>query len=114
MKPLTRMYGFFDGEDVTRFCVPKLLEISMTSGAFQVGEVVKGYNRSLGMQQASPWVNAAEPTITFRVAQSNHKQGPYNVPTKVYPENPYDNTPLSSSYGSTSTILNVDTYSLSQ
>ena len=42
MKPLTRMYAFFDGEDVTRFCVPKLLEISMISGSFTVGETVTG------------------------------------------------------------------------
>ena len=24
-----KCYGFFDGEDVTKYCVPKLLEISM-------------------------------------------------------------------------------------
>ena len=24
MKPLTRMYGFFDGVDVTKYCVPKI------------------------------------------------------------------------------------------
>ena len=114
MKPLTRMYGFFDGEDITRFCVPKLLEISMTSGAFQVGEVVKGYLRPIGLNPDGPWTQGATPTIVFRVAQSNHKKGPYNVPTKVYPENPYDGTPLSASYSSTSNVLNVDTYSLSQ
>ena len=36
MKPLTQMYGFFDGEDVTKYCVPKLLHISMISGTFEV------------------------------------------------------------------------------
>ena len=30
MKPLTRMHAFFDGEQVDKYCVPKLLEISMT------------------------------------------------------------------------------------
>ena len=114
MKPLTRMYAFFDGEDVTRFCVPKLLEISMTSGSFQVGEVVKGYIRPIGLNPTTPWSQGMDPTIVFRVAQSNHKSGPYNVPTTVYPENPYDSTALASSYSSTSTVLNVDTYSLSQ
>jgi len=114
MKPLTRMYAFFDGEDVTRFCVPKLLEISMTSGSFQVGETVKGYLRPTGLNPVGPWSQGIDPTITFRVAQSNHKEGPYNVPTKVYPENPYDGTPLSASYASTATVLNIDTYSLSQ
>ena len=114
MKPLTRIYAFFDGEDVSRFCVPKLLEISMTSGSFQVGEVIKGYIRPIGLNPVGSWSQGMDPTITFRAAQSNHKEGPYNAPTKVYPENPYDNTPLSSSYASTSTVLNVDTYSLSQ
>ena len=40
MKPLTRMYGFFDGEDVSKYCVPKLLEVTMDSGTFQVGETI--------------------------------------------------------------------------
>ena len=34
VKPLTRLYAFFDGVDVTRYCVPKLLEITMLSGVF--------------------------------------------------------------------------------
>ena len=42
MKPNTQLYGFFDNVDVNQFCVPKLLEISMTSGVFQVGETVWG------------------------------------------------------------------------
>ena len=32
--PLSTMYAFFDGVDVTKYCVPKLLEISMVSGTF--------------------------------------------------------------------------------
>ena len=51
MKPLTRMYAFFDGEDVTRFCVPKLLEISMVSGTFTVGETVTGRMNRTGLDQ---------------------------------------------------------------
>ena len=38
VKPLTQLYGFMDGQNVTKFCVPKLLDITMTSGTFQVGE----------------------------------------------------------------------------
>ncbi len=114
MKPLTRIYAFFDGEDVTRFCVPKLLEINMVSGAFQVGETVKGYIISSGLNPVTPWSQGNDPTIIFRAAQLNHKEGPYNAPTKIYPESPYEGTPLSASYASTSTILNVDTYSLAQ
>ena len=53
------------------------------------------------------------PQIRFRVAQSNHKEGPYNVPTKTFRDNPYTNQSISSSYSSTSDLLNVDTYSLS-
>ena len=74
MKPLTRMYAFFDGVDITRFCVPKLLEISMTSGTFQVGETVEGVMLRTGLSEENGETSAA---ITFRVAQSNHKEGPY-------------------------------------
>ena len=42
MKPYNRCYGFFDGVDVTNFCVPKLIEIEMLSGTFRVGENVRG------------------------------------------------------------------------
>ena len=42
MKPNTQLYSFFDGVDVTDFCTPKLLEISMTEGTFQIGENVIG------------------------------------------------------------------------
>jgi len=106
VKPLTRIYSFFDSQDVSEFCVPKLLEIGMIEGTFQVGETVQGT-----VQNNS---NGSGPTniITFRVAQINHKEGEYNVPTKTYPDNPYTLQPLSSIYSSTSTLLNVDTFSL--
>ena len=109
MKPLTRMYAFFDGEDVTRFCVPKLLEISMVSGTFTVGETVTGRMNRTGLDQD---IANTQASITFRVAQSNHREGPYDVPTATFRDNPYKNTPLSGSYSSTSEILNVDTFSL--
>ena len=110
LKPLTQIYAFFDGVDVTRYCVPKLLEISMISGTFEVGEKViatvqnTGLNPSLGQNSAR---------ISFRVAQSNHKEGPYNAATTTYPSNPYTGQILQSTYSSTSNILNVDTFSLS-
>lgn len=109
-KPLTQLYGFFDGVDVTRFCVPKLLEISMISGSFEVGESVIGVSQNSGFApNSSPQSNAR---ITFRVAQSNHKEGPYNAPTSTFPFNPYNSEILSASYSSTSSILNIDTFSL--
>ncbi|NBO99033.1 MAG: DUF4815 domain-containing protein [Proteobacteria bacterium] len=110
LKPLTQIYAFFDGVNVTKYCVPKLLEISMISGTFAVGEKViatvqnTGLNPSLGQDLAR---------ISFRVAQSNHKEGPYNAATTTYPNNPYTGQILQSTYSSTSNILNVDTFSLS-
>ena len=47
----------------------------MTNGVFQTGETVKGT------------VNNNE--FSFRLASPNHKEGPYNAPTKVATLNPY-------------------------
>ena len=110
LKPLTRVYAFFDGVDVSKFCVPKLLEISMTSGVFEVGELVEGVLQRTGLDEDTA---STSPRISFRVAQLNHKEGPYNSPTKVFRENPYTNNTLPSTYSSTSSIMNVDTFSLS-
>lgn len=110
LKPLTQIYAFFDGVDVTRYCVPKLLEISMISGVFEVGEKVIGTIQSTGLN-----LNIGQDVakISFRVAQSNHREGPYNAASIVYPNNPYTGQTLQPSYSSTSNILNVDTFSLS-
>lgn len=110
MLPNSQIYAFFDGIDVTKFCTPKLVEISMISGTFQVGEEVVGTVRS----NASTTFEASQARINFRVAQSNHKFGPYNAPTKTYTINPYvsGNQIIPSIYSSTSTILNIDTASL--
>ena len=110
VKPLTRLYSFFDGVDVTKYCIPKLLEISMISGVFEVGETVTGIVNQTGL---GPNLSNETPRITFRVAQSDHKEGPYNIPNTTFPENPYTNQVLSSTYSSTSDILNIDTFSLS-
>jgi hypothetical protein len=139
VKPLTQLYAFFDGVDVTKYCVPKLLEINMLSGVFEVGENVIGSVNAIGL---GPDLSEQAPRITFRVAQTNHKEGPYNSPTTIFTESPYnpntfsttttiiDNaaggtggtfatglevpsiTRLSATYSSTSSILNVDTFSL--
>ena len=42
VKPLTRLYAFFDGVDISKYCVPKLMEITMESGVFEVGETIVG------------------------------------------------------------------------
>ena len=108
LKPLTRLYAFFDNANVTKFCVPKLLEISMTTGTFEVGETVVGTMINAGTGPA----NANAPRITFRVAQANHKEGPYDSPDRVYRQSPYNGQPMGETYSSTSVILNVDTFSL--
>jgi hypothetical protein len=107
IKPRTRFYVFFDDQDVTKYVTPKLLEIAMVQGVFQVGETVKG--------TMSNDVDGTNPEITFRVAQLNHKYGAYNSPSIVYNVNPYtDSVGLGSVYSATSTILNIDTASLQQ
>ena len=113
MKPLTRMHAFFDGEQVDKYCVPKLLEISMQSGTFQVGETVIGRMSRPGLGPVTRQLIGEEAKITFRVAQSNHREGEYNAPDQVFRENPYNGTSLSAVYSATSTILNIDTFSLS-
>ena len=106
VKPRTRFYVFFEDQDVTKYTTPKLLEISMTQGVFQVGETVKG-------TVANSDESGELPEITFRVAQPNHKYGSYNSPTIVYNVNPYsDAVGLGSVYSATSSILNIDTASL--
>ena len=105
IKPRTRFYVFFEDQDVTQYATPKLLEIAMVQGVFQVGETVKG------TMPASD--DGTNPEITFRVAQPNHKYGSYNSPTIIYNVNPYSDTVgLGSVYSATSSILNVDTASL--
>jgi hypothetical protein len=139
LKPSTSLYAFFDGQDVAKFIIPKLLEISMTTGTFQVGETVIGTT-----------ANGKE-LIRFKVAQSNHKRGPFDAPIETYNFNPYyqftplysggnattlgavlvdsivpsssttssgaasaDLTNIPELYSSTSTILNIDLESLAE
>ena len=107
MKPFTRVYGVFEGQNIQKYIVPKLLEIEMVSGSFQVGETVVGLFGSK--------FDTNVPSIKFRVAQQNHKFGPYNAPTQIFGSNPYSReSVIPSAYSATSSILNIDTYSLSQ
>ena len=78
------MYAFFDGIDVSKYCTPKLLQIKMTSGTFQVGETVRGTIQT-------NFSGGFGPThiIRFRVCQANHREGPYNAPTAIFKDNPY-------------------------
>ena len=112
IKPLTRMYAFFDGKDVSKYIVPKLLEIEMTSGTFQVGESVVATQNGTGLGDISA-PNTTAGAI-FRVAQPNHKGGPYNIPTSTFSDNPYTYKSIPSSYSASSTLLNVDIRSLAE
>ena len=79
LKPTTNVFAFFDGEDVNKFVVPKLLPIAMVTGTFQVGETVIGTTAD------------GKELIRFRVAQANHKLGEYDNPGVIYNTNPYYN-----------------------
>ena len=104
----------------------------MQSGTFKVGETLTMQVPGTGIQPEG----TDKPFMKCRVAQANHRKGPYNAPTDVYTSNPYQSqvaatgletflgTPgtvqLSSSkaadfpstYSATTTILNLDTASL--
>jgi hypothetical protein len=101
LKPLTQHYSFID--DISSLdIIPKLVEITMLSGSFRTGEVISGF---VGRQKI----------ITFRCASPNHKFGPYTSPSTVYNQNPYTReTNLPSDYSSSSTFINIDTFSLSE
>ena len=81
----------------------------MIRGVFEVGETVIG--------EFNLTENIDNPVrVKFRVAQSNHKFGPYNNPTDFFDRDPYDSdrdVSIPEDYSSTSTILNVDMTSLS-
>jgi len=101
LRPLARHYHFFDstsGLDI----VPKLVEITMTSGVFQVGETVRGYVGGSNL-------------FTCRVVQPNHKTGPGGSPTTTFSLNPYNKSiTLPTSYSASSTVLNVDVEALQE
>ena len=95
-----------ENTNVTEWCVPKLLPITMTRGSFEEGDIVQTANATIGVPGIA--------SILFRVAQSNHKSATYNAPREKYTISPYDNASIPTVYSSSSTILNVDTASLNQ
>tara|TARA_B100000085_G_scaffold57079_1_gene49987 strand:- start:1403 stop:5593 length:4191 start_codon:yes stop_codon:yes gene_type:complete len=108
LKAFTRYYPFLDQFseiDVT----PKLIEITNdanlknvgSNGLFEVGETVAVHDGNTEIMR-------------FRVAQGNHKTGPYNAPTRKYDRNPYNRSEtIPDGYSQSSTTLNIDTRSLS-
>jgi hypothetical protein len=117
LRPFSRVYAFFDGENVNQFIVPKLIEIEMLEGTFVVGETVSGTTATDEVVPLSNQISQSIPStkeLKARVAVASHRYGPYNNPTDNYIKNPYDQEQdLPSTYTSNSTILNIDTISLS-
>ena len=107
LKPNTKFYVFMDNIDITSYCVPKLLQVSMTRGTFATGDIVESSTEVTNLLGF-----AETPDIMFRVAKENHKTGPFNAPTETYKNEPYTKSALSGSYSSSSTILNIDTAGL--
>ena len=112
LKPFTQVYPFFDNVDVRSFCMSKLVEIEMVSGTFQVEEAIAGIMPSTeDTEDDQPTTTAA---IVARVATPNHKYGPYNNPSDIFERNPYNRDErIPEQYSETSTVLNIDTFSLS-
>ena len=112
LKSFTRYYQFIDSQSGVDF-VPKLIEIANSttldtygteSGSFIVGETVIG----------NAQFNEGSQAIKFRVCQTNHKFGPFNNPSSIFNENPYNRQEsIASGYSQNSKVLNVDTTSLS-
>jgi hypothetical protein len=129
LKPRTAFFTFFQGIDVKDYIIPKLLEIEMISGQFQIGETV----------ESDP--NFTQAKIKFRLCKPNHKTGPFDgsnppfvtnpVPIidfatgavlpanpdslpkpDVFRLNPYTQQPIPETYTPSSTFLNVDTRAL--
>ncbi len=99
VKPLTRFYAFFDSQSGIDI-IPKLIEVSMDSGSFDVNETVEGFAGSTRVFAA-------------RTCAPNHKTGSISSPTTVYTINPYNSgLTLPSLYSSSSTVLNIDIASL--
>ena len=111
LKPGTNHYSSWAGVDMIEnrdAIIPKLLEVTPVSGAFQIGETVSGL---ISINSGGTDLVA----LRFRLATPNHKDGPFNQPTIVFNNNPYEaNVGLSSSYSETTTVLNIDTKSLAQ
>ncbi len=100
LQPSTSYYSFFGGNGNVDF-IPKLTAITMVTGVFQVGENVSVYlnDKKIGC---------------FRSSSLNHKTGSYNNATTTYTENPYSTSlSLGTTYSASSSVINVDTYSLS-
>ena len=104
LKPNTKYYVFMENVDISEWCVPKLIPVTMVRGSFESGDEIT----NVGPQITQLGV----PGITFRAAQVNHRFGLYNAPSETYALEPYTQSELTSAYSATSNVINVDTYDL--
>jgi hypothetical protein len=99
LQPSTNHFSFFGGSSNID-TIPKLLQVTMTSGSFQAGETVYAYED--GTKVAA-----------FRLANANHKYGGYLNPSEVFTKNPYAPTlDIATVYSSSSPLINIDIHSL--
>ena len=103
LKPNTRYYVFMENVDMNAYAVPKRLPITMSTGSFIAGQTIESIDFFATASQSLSDADSAR--IIARVAQANHKIGPFNAPTDTYSD-------LSSTYSNTTTILNIDTADL--
>ena len=98
LRPNTRYYVYFD--DVANLdVIPKILPIGNVIGSFIVGETVSAIVGGI--------------TYRFRLCRPDHKEGPFNAPTRVFTQNPIDPAEsLPTGYSQGSTVLNIDTAAL--
>ena len=113
LKPLTNHYHYLDNQDID--IVPKLIEITMKSGTFTVGEDVK-------VQKAN-----GDQIGLFKIFRPNHKFGNNQDPAagaglgspsvlvENYEVDPYDTSrpAPSDTYSATSKLLNINVIKLS-
>ena len=101
LRPGDTYYTFLDGASGIDI-IPKVLEIEMTSGVFNIGETVEGYVGN-------------ERIIRFRVASPVHKDGAYDNPSREYAVNPYNfSQSMPRNYSASSTTLTIDTNAMSR
>ena len=99
IKPHTRFYTFFDGTSGIDV-IPKLIQVNLRSGAFQIGETVRGFNGETQIFSA-------------RVVAPNHKTGDANSASRTFTTSPYDrNLTLPDTYSASTDIVNIDIHSL--
>ena len=91
MKPRSQFYGFFDGQKINEYLIPKLIEVIKDPAVD---------NRT----NATPFVPGE--IVTGETSGCKFEVDPAN---SFYKFNPYDDTEMPSSYSSTTNFINIDT-----